>query len=615
MFLYLQSRFFKRYRLTYREMIVNKKILLPISVLLLGNLNSVSLAATGAWTFGTDLITSPAPTTKVGIGTPTPNHWLTIKSSLTTTDYPFNVVNSLNKDVILAGKSGEDGVFYVQDRAGTAKAQIYSAGDSYLMGGKFGIGISAPTAKFDLQDASNNLTTIFNSNLTYGSGITGSYVANNLAASFGTSSTGAITGLKVTVANAGTGQSYAAIFKGGRVGIGIDLPNATLDVQGTTNLANQTVITGNTASQEALIVNQALATGAIANFRQGNASKVIIDNKGNVGIGTSTPSHGITIKSQITTTDYPLNVQNSTGADVILAGKSGEDGVFYVQDKANAPKVQIYSAGDSYLMGGKFGIGISAPTAKFDLQDASNNLSTIFNSNLNYGPGVSGSYVANNLAASFGTSSTGAITGLKVTVANAGTGQSFAAIFKGGRVGIGIDLPNATLDVQGTTNLANQTIITGNTNGQEALVVNQSQASGAIADFRTGGVSKVTIDNSGNVNFAGDLTVASVKTKVWSIAPDYVFEKDYKLASLEHVEKYLDKNKHLSEIPCAKEIKDKGLDLAEMNLKLLKKVEELTLYSIQQNKNVIAQNRIAVEQNKKIADLSERLSRVEKERK
>ena len=82
----------------------------------------------------------------------------------------------------------------------------------------------------------------------------------------------------------------------------------------------------------------------------------------------------------------------------------------------------------------------------------------------------------------------------------------------------------------------------------------------------------------------GSILTSSVTTKVWSIAPDYVFEKDYKLASLEHVEKYLNENKHLPEIPSAKEIKTDGLDLAEMNLKLLKKVEELTLYAIQQDK-------------------------------
>ncbi len=92
------------------------------------------------------------------------------------------------------------------------------------------------------------------------------------------------------------------------------------------------------------------------------------------------------------------------------------------------------------------------------------------------------------------------------------------------------------------------------------------------------------VDVRGNVNISGQVTVASVKTGVWSIAPDYVFGKDYKLASLDHVEKYINENQHLPEIPSAKEMKSGGMDLAEMNLKLLKKVEELTLYAIQQRK-------------------------------
>ena len=110
---------------------------------------------------------------------------------------------------------------------------------------------------------------------------------------------------------------------------------------------------------------------------------------------------------------------------------------------------------------------------------------------------------------------------------------------------------------------------------------------------------------AGDTKIEGNLEVASVKTKTWSIAPDYVFEKDYKLASLEHVEKYLNQNKHLPEIPSAKEIKTDGLDLAEMNLKLLKKVEELTLYSIQQNKKI-------TEQSMQISTMNKRLVRIER---
>jgi hypothetical protein len=93
---------------------------------------------------------------------------------------------------------------------------------------------------------------------------------------------------------------------------------------------------------------------------------------------------------------------------------------------------------------------------------------------------------------------------------------------------------------------------------------------------------------SGDAQVTGNIKVATITTGIWSIPPDYVFERDYKLASLDHVERFVNKNRHLPEIPSAKEMKEKGIDLAEMNLKLLKKVEELTLYSIQQEKRMRA---------------------------
>jgi Phage T4 tail fibre len=71
-----------------------------------------------------------------------------------------------------------------------------------------------------------------------------------------------------------------------------------------------------------------------------------------------------------------------------------------------------------------------------------------------------------------------------------------------------------------------------------------------------------------------------------AVAPDYVFEKDYKLPSLESVKEYIDTNKHLPEVPSAKEMGEKGINVSEMNMLLLKKVEELTLYMLQQEKRI-----------------------------
>ena len=74
-----------------------------------------------------------------------------------------------------------------------------------------------------------------------------------------------------------------------------------------------------------------------------------------------------------------------------------------------------------------------------------------------------------------------------------------------------------------------------------------------------------------------------LNVKVEDIA-DYVFDADYKLKGLGEVENYVRVNKHLPEIPAASEIQKKGMNVAEMNNLLLKKVEELTLYIIELKK-------------------------------
>ncbi len=72
-----------------------------------------------------------------------------------------------------------------------------------------------------------------------------------------------------------------------------------------------------------------------------------------------------------------------------------------------------------------------------------------------------------------------------------------------------------------------------------------------------------------------------VETANW---PDYVFAKDYKLTSLQETEFYIKKNGHLPGFPSAMEVEKNGVDLGEMNAKLLQKIEELTLHLIQQAK-------------------------------
>jgi hypothetical protein len=74
-----------------------------------------------------------------------------------------------------------------------------------------------------------------------------------------------------------------------------------------------------------------------------------------------------------------------------------------------------------------------------------------------------------------------------------------------------------------------------------------------------------------------------VDTQTW---PDYVFEKDYHLMPLKELEEYIQTNKHLPNIPCQEQVLKDGVELGEMNVKLLEKIEELTRYLIEQNKEL-----------------------------
>ncbi|PWN68877.1 hypothetical protein C1631_012405 [Chryseobacterium phosphatilyticum] len=69
---------------------------------------------------------------------------------------------------------------------------------------------------------------------------------------------------------------------------------------------------------------------------------------------------------------------------------------------------------------------------------------------------------------------------------------------------------------------------------------------------------------------------------------DYVFAKDYQLMPLNDLAKFIDKNGHLPEVPTTDEAIKNGIELKEMNILLLKKIEELTLYTLEQQKRIEA---------------------------
>ena len=88
----------------------------------------------------------------------------------------------------------------------------------------------------------------------------------------------------------------------------------------------------------------------------------------------------------------------------------------------------------------------------------------------------------------------------------------------------------------------------------------------------------------------GKIGTTEINVENSSAWPDFVFKEEYRLLSLEEVETHIIEKGHLPEIPTEAEVAENGINLGEMNGKLLQKIEELTLYMIDMNKQLKSQS-------------------------
>lgn len=156
-----------------------------------------------------------------------------------------------------------------------------------------------------------------------------------------------------------------------------------------------------------------------------------------------------------------------------------------------------------------------------------------------------------------------------------------------GNVGIGIDTPLYKLDVVGKIHASDSILCTvvkaphAQISQLQAIGVTSSNLDAytirARSDVLT--VTAPTLDCTGKIR-ANEIIVNS------GGGADFVFEKDYNLRSLDEVNSFIQEHQHLPEIPSAQQMQEDGMSVDQMVVKLLQKIEELTLYTIQQEERI-----------------------------
>lgn len=313
------------------------------------------------------------------------------------------------------------------------------------------------------------------------------------------------------------------------------------------------------------------------NANGGAIPRMTIKDNGRVGIGTTNPSsyldvvgnaeiNGSVNSLRSETTGQPVFYysQNSANGQYMLryteqaTGSIPSDFWHFRLGGAAGAKGAIWGTTDNshltLLTSGNLGVGTSNPSEKLDIEG-----------NADFGTG------ANSLKVKQG------------DLVYEGTEKPY--LFHDGganrKIGLGITDDSGVRNYielfEG--NVPSSQYIDFGINGSSAMKINsQGEVAIGTSDF----------SNDHKLRVEGSIGAREIKVEAsgWS---DFVFEKGYELRTLEEVEEHINENGHLPEIPSEEEVSENGINLGEMDAKLLQKIEELTLYMIDMNKQMKTQ--------------------------
>jgi len=284
-----------------------------------------------------------------------------------------------------------------------------------------------------------------------------------------------------------------------------------------------------------------------------------VNNVGNVGLGTSTPAQKLHMVSG-DTPSLRFEQNGSMGLTPYTWEVGHNSSIFFVFDAVTSrvPFTILPGAPTGslrILSNGRVGLGTLTPQGNLHIFGNSNQ--DIFNGigpDLNSGPAFNFGYAGASFGAGTGFFNVrGANSGVNPSLRFATVNTQRMIITNAGRVGIGNLAPSQALDV------------------------------------------------TGNIRASGSFIAGGTTLNV----PDYVFEPDYKLMPLTELGSYVAKEKHLPDIPSAQEIKQQGVNVSELQMQFLKKIEELTLYTVEQERTIRRQEQASTHQEGTIQELKE----------
>ncbi len=375
---------------------------------------------------------------------------------------------------------------------------------------------------------------------------------------------------------------------------------------------------------------------------------------GNVGIGTTTPTAGklqidgsgdlLTLVSN--TSPVQFNAYNSSDFRIIQRGNSVMtfwtntierlriDAVGNVGIGITNPTSKLHVAGDIRADGGNISIGHNRPTLVVTDYEQGSELR---NWDIHTASGVINFRLANDVYNAANNWMTVTRSGFVPT----------SISFPSGNVGIGTSNPAIKLDVQGDIGKYDpyeakvqglrigSTPVYGASGARTLSLVNKVSAStsGSGGNFekyiiKSDGFNTYLAEGAGNLIYEGtgnvgigttnpttklavNGTIRSKEVRVeagpW---PDYVFTSTYVLPTLDQVKSYIDRYQHLPEMPSDKEVKKNGIALGEIVTLQTKKIEELTLYLIEKDKQVKQQSQQLKDQQKQLDELKAQMAKL-----